>query len=189
MAQEIEIEFKNLLTKAEFNLLLDAFAFPKDARKQTNFYFETEDFRLKDKHSALRIREKNDKYTLTLKEPYEDGLLESHDPLTKQEATAWIEGNPVAKEFTSKQLANLNIPEKDFKYYGSLETKRHEIKFKNVLVVLDYSKYNQQEDYELELEAEDYNTGEQIFKEILDKHQIPNRYTPSKIERFFHTLG
>lgn len=188
MAQEIEIEFKNLLTKAEFNHLLDAYAFPKDAHTQTNFYFETEDFRLKDKHSALRIREKNDNYTLTLKEPYEDGLLESHDALTKQEATAWIEGNPVAKEFTSKQLAKLNIPEEDFKYYGSLQTERREINFDNVLLVLDYSKYNQQEDFELELEADNFKTGKQIFEEILNKHQIPTRKTPSKIERFFHSL-
>ncbi|MHA6251708.1 CYTH domain-containing protein [Oceanobacillus sp. CAU 1775] len=188
MAQEIEIEFKNLLTVSEFNHLLTELNFPKTADKQTNFYFETEDFRLKEKHSALRIREKNNKYTLTLKEPYETGLLETHDALTKQEATQWIEGTPVVKPHTSKQLEKLQIPVEDFKYFGSLETERREIKFQNVLLVLDYSKYNQQDDYELELEADDFTTGKRVFEALLSEYQIPVRDTPNKIARFFQSF-
>ncbi|WP_212685903.1 CYTH domain-containing protein, partial [Salmonella enterica] len=83
MAQEIEIEFKNLLTEEEYLKLLSNLPFPKYSQTQTNYYFETEDFSLKAHGSALRIREKNGNYTLTLKETHELGLLETHDALTE----------------------------------------------------------------------------------------------------------
>src|SRR5699024_2293642 len=93
MSQEIEIEYKNLLTKQEFDYLLGHFPFPQNSQKQTNFYFETENFSLKENGAALRIREKDGHYRLTLKEPHPDGLLETHDPLTEAEAMNWLQGN------------------------------------------------------------------------------------------------
>lgn len=59
MSETIEIEFKNLLTKVEYEKLLNAFNV-KDEQIicQTNHYFDTPDFTLKDLGSALRIREK-----------------------------------------------------------------------------------------------------------------------------------
>ncbi len=59
MTQEIEIEFKNLLTKSEFLKLSEALCMKEhDFKQQVNHYFDTKDFSLKQKKSALRIREK-----------------------------------------------------------------------------------------------------------------------------------
>src|SRR5699024_2136508 len=139
MNQEIEIEYKNLLTKEEFYYLLTHFPFTKKAQKQTNYYFETKDFSLKGKKSALRIRKKNNTYQLTLKEPHPEGLLETHDRLTEQEALSWINGDIIEKQNTTKQLKNLQISPKSLEYYGNLTTERREINYQDVLLVLDYS--------------------------------------------------
>ncbi|WP_156288892.1 CYTH domain-containing protein [Oceanobacillus salinisoli] len=185
MAQEIEIEFKNLLTKEEFEKLLYKLPFPKHSVKQTNYYFETKNFSLKDKGSALRIREKAGKYQLTLKEPHELGLQETHDELTEEEAKQWMNGNIIPKYNTSKQLKNLGIKLEDLVYYGSLTTERREVTYKDVLIVLDYSTYNKKEDFEFELEAQDKHTGLQTFDALLQEFHIQKKNTPNKIERFF----
>jgi uncharacterized protein YjbK len=188
MTQEIEIEYKNLLTEEEFKLLLSDVPFPSDSKTQTNYYFETKDFSLKAHRSALRIRNKNDDYRLTLKEPQKIGLLETHDALTKEEAEAMLEGRTIFKKEVGQQLARMNILFEDLIYYGSLQTFRRETNYKDVLLVLDYSLYNGTADYELELEAPSEEVGRITFDNLLDTYRIPRRITPNKIERFFSTF-
>ncbi|WP_284139403.1 MULTISPECIES: CYTH domain-containing protein [unclassified Virgibacillus] len=188
MAQEIEIEYKNLLTKEEFDRLLFAFPFPEQPIIQTNHYFETRNFALKDRQSALRIREKNGKYQLTLKEPAAEGLLETHDSLTKEEAEDWLKGNIRGQHHTAKQLVKLGISIDELVYHGSLVTARRECKYKDVLLVLDFSTYHGTSDYEFELEAPNAQIGQQAFDQILTHLNIEHRTTPNKIQRFFSTL-
>ncbi|WP_343042451.1 CYTH domain-containing protein [Ornithinibacillus caprae] len=186
--QEIEIEFKNLLTKPEFDRILNRLPFPEKADKQTNFYFETMDFSLRKNKSALRIRQKNGNYRLTLKEPHPDGLLETHDHLTVEEANEWLNGNCIPKENILKQLNQINVSLQDLKYFGSLTTERREYKDNGIIYVLDYSTYNNQEDYELEIEAIHKKEGIQAFHSLLEELHIPQRETANKIQRFFSTL-
>ena len=188
MSQEIEIEFKNLLTKAEYETLLEKLPFPKDGMKQTNYYFETPDFQLRNNHSALRIRKKNNLYKLTLKEPYQGGLLETHDSLTEDEAIEWIKNNPIPKEATTNQLNKMNIEISDLQYYGSLTTVRREYKENGLIFCLDYSTYNNVEDYELEIESLDRASGLKALGKVLQTFGISKKETTNKIERFFHSL-
>lgn len=188
MAQEIEIEYKNLLTEEEFNQLLHALPFPKLGTWQTNYYFETKDFSLKAKSAALRIRKKAGEYVLTLKEPHPDGLLESHDSLTKSEATNWINGNRLEKSQVCAQLELLGIQLEDLVYYGSLTTKRYETTYQGTLLVLDYSEYNGTSDYELEIEASSKADGLTTLRSIIDDYGITEKETPNKIKRFFTSL-
>src|SRR5690625_3128052 len=109
MNQEIEIEYKNLLTAIEFNHLLQSLPFPSNSQRQVNYYFETENLSLSKNKCALRIREKDKVYTLTLKQPHPYGVLETSDRLTKKEAFNWIQGNIIDKPNTINQLAQLNI--------------------------------------------------------------------------------
>ena len=56
MHQEIEIEFKNLLTKEEFYLLCERFSLSEaDFIMQENHYFDSEDFALKNKGSIGQL--------------------------------------------------------------------------------------------------------------------------------------
>jgi uncharacterized protein YjbK len=187
MAQELEIEYKNLLTKEEYELLLTRLPFP-NGQEQINYYFETPDLRLRTMGSALRIRKKKDLYQLTLKQPYQDGLLETHDELTDEEAREWMNGNPIPKEYTTKQLNNMGIEVSDLQYYGSLLTTRREYKEKGIIYVLDHSKYHDQEDFELEIEAPDKESGMKAMDNILHTFGIVKKDTPNKIARFFQSL-
>ena len=188
MSQEIEIEYKTLLTEKEYNTLLQALPFPNEAIMQTNYYFETRDFALKDYGSALRIRKKNDKYTLTLKEPHAEGILETHDALTYEQFIAWTNERPIPMKHVTKQLQALDINETDLHYYGSLETARRTFVKDDILYVLDKSSYNNKIDYELEIEAPSQAKGETALQELLTKYPVTNEQSITKIERFFTTL-
>ncbi|WP_226037644.1 CYTH domain-containing protein [Aquibacillus saliphilus] len=189
MSQEIEIEFKNLLTKDEYDKLRLFFELENvEPVIQTNHYFETSDFRLKDKGAALRIREKNNLWQLTLKEPHPEGLLETHDTLTTTEATSWINGVIIPKPTVAKQLNQLGIDFAGLNYGGTLKTYRLETLYKQTTIVLDYSTYNNQSDYELEIEATEKAIGERVFHELLENHDIPKKETPNKIKRFYSSL-
>src|SRR5699024_4306879 len=188
MNQEIEIEFKTVIQENDFKALHKQLPFDDQPVKQINYYFETNQQDFKRKRCALRIREKAGKYTLTLKEPHKEGILETHDELTKEECTAWLQGQPVIKPNTNKQLAALGIQEKNIFYFGALKTERYTYQTTDLLYVLDKSEYNQQLDYELELEATDYTAGEQAFGELLKQYNIIKQEPVTKIERFFNTL-
>ncbi|UOQ86504.1 CYTH domain-containing protein [Gracilibacillus salinarum] len=191
MTQEIEIEFKNMLTESEYEQLLNYYSAEKlSPIRQRNHYFETKDFHLKQNHAALRIREKNNTYQLTLKQPNPNGagLLETHCTITEQEADNWMDENIIPKQDITDALNQMNIDIQELKYGGMLETKRIEFTLNACTIVLDKSNYNGHTDYELELEASDETHGNQVFEKLLAAHQIPKRQTANKIERFYQTV-
>lgn len=185
MSQEIEIEYKVLLSKENFELLANEMPFPKETVEQINYYFETKTFDLKKHYSALRIRKKNNGYILTLKEPYGEHILETHDPLTEEEFYNWINGNSTAKSNVSKQLKKLGVAEKELIYFGSLKTERKSFVNDGIEYVLDKSIYNGITDYELEIEAISAEKGLTVFKNLLQQFNIPQKDSITKIERFF----
>lgn len=179
--QEYEIEFKNIVSKKEFDTLVHAFCLSDDDFIiQCNLYFDTHSFTLKEKQSALRIRNKQNKYQLTLKEPYQKGLLETHQPLTKEQVQILVQNGQLPDGKVKEKIGDLH-----FIFLGELNTKRAEISYKNGLLVFDHSTYLQCEDYEIEYEVSNFQKGKMIFLELLQKFQIPKRETKNKIQRFF----
>jgi uncharacterized protein YjbK len=187
LSQEIEIEFKNLLTKEEYFSLLNYFKIDESLFTfQENHYFDTNNFALKDRQSALRIRSKQDTYTLTLKTPLEEGLLETNQTLQKEEAEALLNDGVFPFGEVNNTLQSLGIPTKQLHYFGTLTTKRAEIEYKNGLLVFDASFYMNVEDYELEYEVKDYNAGQKRFLSLLEERNIPTRKTENKVKRFYN---
>lgn len=185
MAQEIEIEFKSMLTENEFNLLHRQLPFPKQPVVQTNYYFETEQFALKNHQSALRIREKNDCFTLTLKEPHPEGILETHDSMSRDDVNLWLQGSPVPQTNVTKQLQILGILEDSLRYYGALTTERLFYRENEIDYMLDKSFYHGIVDYELEIEARSKEAGLGALHNLLKKYNIVERKAQPKIARFF----
>ncbi|MCM3719129.1 CYTH domain-containing protein [Fictibacillus phosphorivorans] len=186
MSQEIEIEFKNLITYEEFLQLIDAFKVQKtDFVEQTNYYFDTEDFQLKNYKCALRIRYKKDTYTLTLKQQFDEHILETHQTIEKDAFPGLINGMTLPEGEVTKKLQSLGIHTENIKYLGELTTHRVEFPYQRGLLVLDENHYLGHIDYELEYESADYKKGQQIFQELLKVKNIPDRETKSKIHRFF----
>ncbi|WP_459500753.1 CYTH domain-containing protein [Bacillus sp. C1] len=184
MTQEIEIEFKNIVTQGEFQTLCDAFSI-HSFTKQVNHYFETPTFSLKEASSALRIRHKDGAYTLTLKQPATVGLLETHQSVTEQEAMQMMETNQLITGPVLDQLHTLEIPVSTLTYMGSLTTERAETPFKGGTLVFDHSFYYNHDDYELEYEVQDEQIGKAEFLRLLNTYHIPVRHTKNKVQRFF----
>jgi uncharacterized protein YjbK len=188
MEQEIELEFKNLLTTNEFQNLLRAFSVNKSHfASQTNHYFDTYDFQLKSISCALRIREKNGNVTLTLKQPHSEGLLETHEPLSLELFKKMLDGDTTVVQNTpmASVFQEIQINTDELRYLGSLTTNRAQLIYQSGLLVFDHSFYLDKEDYEMEYEVNDATVGKQNFEALLQQYDIPLRETLNKIQRFF----
>lgn len=188
MNQEIEIEYKNLLTEEEYHLLSkEYFSEEVDSYTQKNTYFDTESEDLRKINCAFRIRIKAHEAEITLKSPFEGHHKELNSELTLDEA----------QELTSKQ--SIQVPEHIAEFLRSefqldismiykiaeLKTERLEKDYRNCLIVLDKSWYSGLVDYELEVESPSIELGEALFHSILKEHSIPKRETLNKIARAY----
>jgi uncharacterized protein YjbK len=186
LSQNIEIEFKNMLTKAEYNRLLQEFQInEKKIIAQENHYFDTLEFALKKKETALRIRQKKNQYEMTLKQPAHVGLLETNQQLTEEKALLAIQNSKLPSGMIEELIVDMGIPFSQLIYFGSLTTYRAEINYLNGLLVLDHSFYLRKEDFELEFEVADYSYGNKVYTELLKRYEIPLRRTENKIRRFY----
>ncbi|MDR7239851.1 CYTH domain-containing protein [Neobacillus drentensis] len=186
MTQNIEIEFKNMLTKIEYESFLKYFKISQSQIfSQENHYFDTPDFALKSNDSALRIRKKGGTYEMTLKQPADVGLLETNQVIGEEEVIMAIHQGILPTGIIQPLIEDYQISFSTIEYFGSLITERVELEYKQGLLVLDHSIYLSKEDYELEYEVEDYQIGEKIFLELLKQFKIPSRKTENKIVRFY----
>lgn len=184
MSQEIEIEFKNMLTLDEFKQLKKELNLTRFIT-QYNDYFDTDNGDLRAIHTALRVREKEDKLVLTLKEPNDIGKLETHQPLTRVELDVFKRKRELPEGDVTRRLNSLKIDLVKLTHIGRLTTHRCETPLENGLFVLDKSEYLGTVDYELEWEFEDFTYGEACFHRLLNRYQIPRRPPQNKIMRFF----
>lgn len=186
LAQQIEIEYKNLLTKNEFEMLQDYFKIEeKQIKQQINHYFDTESFSLKNLHSALRIREKEGTFELTLKQPAQVGLLETNQLLTSAEAKGMFDHQLFPDGPVKAALEVAGVAVDAIEFFGTLTTFRAEIEYEGGLLVFDKSQYLNVEDFELEYEVTDPEGGKVIFQQLLTKMHIQQRKTYNKIQRFY----
>lgn len=186
MSQNIEIEFKNLLTREEYIKLKSFFNLEnRQFSMQENHYFDTASFSLKNKHSALRIREKNSQYGMTLKQPAGQGLLESNQIISSSEATAGLQTGKLPDGLIRTLIEEMGLDFFQLEYFGSLKTERAEFEYREGLLVLDHSYYLNTEDFEVEYEVENYEVGQTIFTNFLQEQNIPERRTKNKIVRFY----
>src|SRR5699024_5945233 len=121
MTQEVEIEYKNMLTKEEYDRLLHHFGGTNPfIWKQVNHYADTEDFQLKKHSSALRIRILPNLNECTLKTPYGNHLLETTFQLNTEKAEQMIKENhlELSDEMTDK-LNELAISISSLRFFAS----------------------------------------------------------------------
>lgn len=190
MTQQLEIEFKNLLTKQQYEQLLQKFQIPKEAiHRQTNHYFDTPENLIRNIKSGLRIRQIDSYFECTLKEKSaEHAHLETTDEMTAAQAEKMLQGNGFFATEVAKRLALHNIPIDKLAVFGSLTTDRVEIPYKEGLLVFDHSYYLQCDDYEVEYESNDVKNGSIIFDEFLHQFGIEKQKTDKKIARFMKAL-
>ena len=189
---EIEKEFKNLLTKAQYEAIADDYqsVFTKDVT-QTNSYYDYEGL-LQQHKMALRIRIVEGKETgeITLKIPQSSlEVLEYTEVLPVDILNAYNHD----KQFTlptslQEALENKGVTLQTVNQTALLTTHRLEGALsENEWLVLDESHYNGKVDYEMEMEVRSLDLGEPVFLGILEKYKIERRQAESKIKRALST--
>lgn len=185
MAENLEIEFKTMLSQSEYQQLITHYQLTAtDFKTQTNSYFDTPDFQLKAKNCGLRIRRYEDLAEYTLKTPTTAGLLETTDTLTKACADDILQSNvlPITGHVFEK-LIELGIHSSQLIKTGELTTKRAEFHIKEGLLAIDQSWAQNLHDYELELEVQDTATTSADFLQFLSSFNLPYRPAKNKIHR------
>lgn len=178
---EREIEFKNLLTKEEFQSLVAALGLiSTDFRTQTNYYFDTPESYFKEHKMGFRLRVLPNHNELTLKAPVEEHVMEEKTVLLSDE-----ERDAIVHEtrFPSVPFLEQIKDKGPLTCIGSMQTDRAQIPYNNGTLFLDHSFYSRIEDFEVEYECKDVETGQKVFLQLLEEHQIPLRTTDKKIAR------
>ncbi|UUV98804.1 CYTH domain-containing protein [Vagococcus luciliae] len=187
MSKELEIEFKNMLTKIEFEQLITKYFPTTPAFSQTNCYFDTPNTQLKKLSMGLRLRKRSGKHECTLKVPTENthAYQEITDNLTEEQITHLIKEKRIyAQGEVARYLESINIPINELNMIGSLTTNRREKKLNNnTLLVVDESYFDKMIDFELEMEVTNSSQGEQFFNDFLIKEEIKRRPASKKIAR------
>lgn len=183
----LEIEYKTLLNQDEFKRLEARFSHVKPVT-QTNYYFDTDNFDLKNNRMSLRIRTFSDKAELTLKIPQEIGNEEYNQDLTLVDARQIIKDVKFPEGDIKSLLMDKQIPLNKLILLGHLTTKRRETTTPIGLMALDYNHYSGHIDYELELEVTDAKQGQTDFEQFLSDYNISFKYAKSKVARFAATL-
>ena len=183
--REIEIEFKNLLTKDQYASLFKKYDLKNSEEIiNKNFYYDDADESFKKIGAALRIRYTNKKTEMTLKVKGETQNVEINVPLDERypkEPTVL----PILPNEIIAELERMNVKIKTPMLIQKIETLRHEITLdEGLLLVLDETTFiNDVVDYELEFETKDYETGLIAFEKLLEKNNIDKNPAKPKIAR------
>ncbi|MBM7636110.1 CYTH domain-containing protein [Streptococcus saliviloxodontae] len=183
----LEIEYKTMLTKAEFNHL-QALLMHVPAITQTNYYFDTDASDMRNNRLSLRIRTFEKSAEMTLKIPKAVGTLEHNLPLTRDEARHIIETGEFPTNAITDLICQHGVALEHLHTLGHLTTVRRECQTPIGLMALDRNQYAGRIDYELELEVEDAEQGKQDFEAYLKDNNINFKYAKSKVARFCATL-
>ncbi|MBE0700451.1 MAG: CYTH domain-containing protein, partial [Acholeplasmataceae bacterium] len=100
VTKNIEIEFKTVVPHSKYQDLLSLFNLENNIFKQTNHYFDTDDYDLNKRQIVLRIRQKGENFfKVTLKSQSDEGAYENHVLLTKPQAEDMIQSGFHTKDF------------------------------------------------------------------------------------------
>lgn len=175
----IENEFKVILDKNQYEILLKSHKWDKEI-SQTNHYFDTDDLSLSARHITCRVREISGEFFLQLKLP--TGVNFSRVELEKK-----LDFLP--EKIDGKTLETLaeNVDFPDVKRLGALSTKRLVKRFDGAEIDLDESRYFGKTDYEIEIEFTDENAARKLLENVrnlIGESASNSEVCTGKIRRF-----
>lgn len=177
MSNAIEIEAKALVGPADYEKLRSLY---KDypSYTQTNYYVDDDHFLLRKEGFALRVREKEGLYEMTLKTPLSQGLLEKNCAWSKATFDAFEKDGIFPDGDIKRFLTMLDIDVSTLRIKTSLTTCRVDVPYLSGKLSIDKNDYSGKTDYEVELEFNNLRDAESNLKELLEKNGIA--YVPNK---------
>ena len=183
MPNAVEIEAKVLLNEKDYQKLADHFAsFPK--RVQTNHYIDTEDLSLNKEKIAIRIREWDDRFELTMKTNLEEGRLERNLDISLSQFNGFKEKGVFPEGEVKQILLKKGVDLSALRIITSLKTERLEDEYKGGVLSIDKNTYLGIVDYELEYESNSLENAYKVVTELLNNLAIPVSFSENpKIKR------
>lgn len=178
MYNQIEKELKILVTKDEFEKILNSYEF-SDAWAQTNTYYDTKEQYVRSLNGACRIRTIGDKKIFTLKIRISP---DAHIELEKE-----VGVNTMAEITDSEVLGwfeKYEIPQNELEPIISFTTQRRLADLENAELCADLTTFASCQDYEIEYEYKNNHDGVTEFNKILSIiGKVYEKNCPSKIAR------
>ncbi len=188
MSNNIEIEAKVLITKEQYELLIRKLSDRHfEHFVQTNYYIDSETGTLHNFGFVMRIRKK-DIYTLTLKTPLAEGLLEKNQVISKEDYSALASKKAFPEGEIKRFLELLGIDVSTLLIRTSLTTDRIELDYADGVLCLDKSTYNNQIDYEIELEETSMENAKNTIIELCEKMGIKD-YSFNSISKYARAMA
>ena len=159
MINNLEIEYKILVSKEQFMQLSDLYP-DKVFVLQTNTYYDTENLDLRNQKCAMRIREKNNTFLITLKTPARQGHHE-YECFVDENSPQMFEISEI------REILNQLHIHKPIVEIGRCATKRAVVKTDKAELCFDINEYNNIIDYEIEYEQTCDHNGKEEFNKIL----------------------
>jgi len=169
MATNIEIEAKVLVNEEEYQNIISIYEDKITGEfDQTNFYIDSNDFDLKKIGVGLRVRMRDNIYSLTLKAPMAEGLLEKENPITEAQFRALQKKNIIPECDIKEFIKMLGIDPDILKVQTSLLTTRKNIYVEDetISLCLDKNIYNGLTDYEIECGGTSLSKAKDYLKSV-----------------------
>lgn len=187
MSTNIEIEAKILVNEKEFNLLKTLLKIEEKHKViQTNYYIDDPKGSLRKYGFALRIRELNQTFTLTLKSPMAEGTLEKNQSLSEE---AYL-------NYKTKKIFPLGLIKDFLEMFGfdttklqiitHLTTERYETKFEGRHVCLDKNSYHGIIDFEVESEESSLKHAAETLQLLCEKASI--EYKANHVSKYARAI-
>lgn len=177
MSNTIEIEAKALISKKDYEKL--ALKYMKfGVYTQTNHYIDSADWLLSKEKLALRIREKGNRFEMTLKVPLSQGLLEKNCVWTRETFKEFRDNKEFPDGDIKKMLMMLGIDTSKLGIQTSLVTDRIDVPYENGKLSIDKNSYSGLVDYEVELEHNNEGDAEKFLAQFLNENEV--KFTPNK---------
>lgn len=181
MYKNLEIEYKILVNEKQFEALSACYP-NKTFIKQVNTYYDTKNMDLKNKKCAMRIREKEGLFLITLKTPAENGHHEYEVYVTENSASMFNQSE------IRNILNDLGITD-EIVELATCTTYRAVCVLDKAELCFDYNIYNNVCDYEIEYEQTVDHDGVTEFNKILSQiHLTFEKNCESKIKRTLNSL-
>lgn len=163
-----EIEYKGIITESEYWELTEQYKERLSLARQSNYYFDTDNFELYRNGYSFRIRKKDKRFILTLNDNNKSSISFSYDRTEyNKEISAVQFQNFLSSGIDIEQLQKINpgiTLNKDIKYIGALRTLRGGMDLgEGLLLEIDKNEYSGITDYEIECE---YNND--VMKKSLE---------------------
>ena len=176
MSVNIEKETRTMISHEEYvSICSDIFKSNPYAPyvSQTNYYLDTEDFELTSNVRMVRIRNIGFDYELTYKERGEDGDIEINEYIAPRYVHKYLKKGSLPHGEVYNAVAATGLSPKKLKVITSLYTRRLSVKYDDYLLVVDMNRYDDIEDFNIEIESDiSVKHAQEILKKYCEQYHL-----------------